>query len=157
MKPIRIRLSKGKYALVDGIDAPFLRLFKWHVAGKYAVTKVAPRGQIKQIHMHRVILGLGLRQYDSREVDHVNGNHLDNRIANLRTCSHSENMQNRRSKRNHSSKYRGVSWSKQHRKWQANAGHNGKSSYIGRFSSERQAARVAAAKRRELYGEFAGR
>jgi hypothetical protein len=55
--------------------------------------------------MHRLILGI-----PNSEVDHVNGNPLDNRRVNLRLATRAQNSANTRSRKNTTSKYKGVYW-----------------------------------------------
>ncbi len=66
------------------------------------------------------------------ELDHINRERGDNRIENLRPCTHSQNLGNARVKRG---RYKGVSFCKQTQKWRANL--NG---HLGRFSTEEEAA-----------------
>ena len=153
----QIRLTQGKYAIVD--DEYFDRLngFKW-CAHKNRKTYYAVRNSKRQkgrrtfICMHREILGL--KTSDGKDTDHINGNGLDNRRVNLRPCTPSQNQHNRRSFCG-TSKYKGVSWHKRDKKWQAYIRLNGKLIHLGLFDSEIEAARAYDIKAKELFGEFA--
>lgn len=93
--PVEIPLTKGFVALVDDADAKQIGAFRWRaIASKpdyvYAATG---DGEISQWQlMHRLILGVGPRYPD---VDHRNGNGLDNQRHNLRTATRSQNCINR--------------------------------------------------------------
>lgn len=72
--------------------------------------------------MHRLIMGFPVNM----EVDHINGDTLDNRRCNLRICTHAENMANRKIHRDNTSGYRGVYWSKERNMWRVQIYINGK-------------------------------
>lgn len=92
----KIKLTKGKYALVDDKDFKWLNQWKW-LANVYKYTTYACRGEYytkkgvkKRIHlkMHRVILGI----LDPKAVvDHKDSNGLNNQRSNLRISNHSHN------------------------------------------------------------------
>ena len=88
-----------------------------------------------------------------KEVDHKNGNTLDNRHSNLRVCTHQENCRNRRPNKNCVSSYKGVSWFKG--KWTAIINCNGKHRYLGRFKNEIDAAKAYDKAAKKAFGEFA--
>jgi hypothetical protein len=109
-----IRLTNGLVVLVDDEDLPRLLQFKWGplCGGKYArTTKKTDTG--RQESMHRMVLCTPL------DVDHINGNGLDNRKCNLRAATESQNLHNRGPQRNNTSGVKGVSWSAQRRRWVA--------------------------------------
>jgi hypothetical protein len=89
------------------------------------------------------------------EIDHINGNGIDNRLINLRIGTHQQNTFNTRITKSHSSKHRGVSWRKEKRKWEAYIEINQVKNHIAFFNSEEGAARAYDAKAREYFGEFA--
>jgi hypothetical protein len=94
----QIPLSRGLSALVDAADYAWLSQWKWnaHASGRrhhYAARSVQRDGKRQHVYMHRLLTG------ESGEVDHINGNKLDNRRANLRVVSHPENTRNQRTKR----------------------------------------------------------
>ena len=75
------------------------------------------------------------------QVDHINGNRLDNRASNLRVCTHSQNQRNQTDRRTYTSSiYKGVSWHKGTQKWASNINVDGKMEYLGIFEDERDAA-----------------
>lgn len=67
------------------------------------------------------------------QLDHINGVCDDNRIANLRECTHAENQQNYAKPKNNSSGFMGVSWHKAAGKWMADIQFNGRKRYLGLF------------------------
>src|ERR1043166_6441225 len=74
------------------------------------------------------------------EVDHRNGDKLDNRRFNLRTCTKSQNNMNRYSYEGTSSQYKGVSWNKEKNSWEAFITKDKKLHKVGYFKEERHAA-----------------
>lgn len=108
--------------------------------------------------LHREIMGL---QYgDRRQVDHIDGNPLNNQRSNLRIASRIENTRYQKKMltkagRPTSSRYKGVSWDAKRHRWQARFGLKGKTLHLGRFAIEEDAARAYDKKVTEVYGEFA--
>lgn len=130
----KIQLTRGKVALVDNEDFTALNKHKWcamHRRGLYYAVRGIPcsdnnRRQRTEL-MHRVILDAKTGQ----AVDHANGDGLDNRRANIRFATHSQNIINRRMQCNNTSGYRGVGWQKQERKWRARIQVEGKVIFLG--------------------------
>ncbi len=139
----KIPLTKGYEAIVDDDDYDFLMQWKWHILEKgsiYAMRNSINLGDGKRHHilMHRVIN----ETQKGFETDHINGEGLDNRKSNLRAVTKSENQRNRRPNKNCSSKYKGVSWHKQHQKWYATIQINKKRIFLGLFEDELEASFV---------------
>ena len=91
-------------------------------------------------------------------VDHVSGDTLDNRKANLRICKHSENVRNSRKHRNCKSRYKGVYYSESYggpKKWRAELNFNGRRVHAGCYMTEEQAIEAYNTKALELFGAFA--
>ncbi len=151
---------KGIKAQVDDEDYDRINIFNWTVSkSKHGNTMYAYKNifaghkNIGNIKMHRYIMGL--MAGDNREVDHIDGNGLNNQKSNLRICSHIQNSANRGSHRNSISKYAGVGFSKERNKWTAQITHNYKMYALGRFLTEKEAAIAYNKKAVELFGEFA--
>ena len=152
-----IKLTQGKLALVDDEYFEYLNQFKWFAHKKkngfYAERNI-PIDNCKQKTqmMHRIILGDIPKILD---VDHIDGNGLNNQKYNLRSCTHQQNMMNRKSNKNTSSKYRGVTWDKKTRKWYVSIFTNYKRIYIGYFINEIEAALAYNKAALVAYGSFA--
>lgn len=105
----------------------------------------------KKIFLHRFIMGLADEKYSiDKVVDHINGNSLDNRVSNLRICSHKENAQNCRT----NSKVVGVGWLKYNKKWTARIMINYKSIHLGNFNTYEEAILARLQKEQEICGEY---
>ena len=144
-----IKLTQGKRTMVDDADYAWLNQWKWCTAkirGTYYVLRGSPH-----VRMHRVIMGL--TRYDGKEIDHRNGDALDNRRANLRICTHAENMHNQKPQAGKASRHKGVYYS--YGKYVAGIKLNRKRIHIGCFANEDDAGRAYDKKARELFGEFA--
>jgi len=87
---------------------------------------------------------------EGMEIDHINGEKPDNRLENLRLACHKTNLRASRRPGGGSSKYRGVSWHKQAKKWQASIKQNGKFTHLGYFKNEVSAAFARDIKAMEL-------
>lgn len=97
--------------------------------------------------MHKIIM-------PGSEIDHKNGDGLDNRKENLRVCSRSQNLFNRRKHSKSSSSYKGVSWNPLHKKWHSRIMKNKKQINLGYFDKEIDAAIAYDESAKKLFGEF---
>ena len=91
----------------------------------------------------------------SNQIDHVDGNKLNNAFLNLRIATHAQNQWNKGKGKNNRSGYKGVSWSKLRMKWAANIYHNKKRIFLGYFSIPELAHMAYCKVAAELRGEFA--
>jgi len=150
-----IPLTQGRFAVIDAEDFPHISQYNWRckLDGNtyYAYTTRSVKGRQRKIFMHRLILNAPRNKL----VDHIDGNGLNNRKANLRLCNHKQNGWNRRPNSRGYSKYKGVSWHKGNKKWRAAIRKSYKLTHLGYFDSEIEAALAYDKKAKELFGEFA--
>lgn len=100
MDVMKIKLTKGLFALVDAEDYDRVNAFKWCASLESRGTKFYAIRMVRdpvtkknrKIRMHRFIMGLPIGALDERVVDHLNHDSLDNRKANLEVISQDENM-----------------------------------------------------------------
>lgn len=147
-----IFLSQNKFSFVDDEDYIWLNQWKWCATANnhgiyYAVRCI---GNNKFVRMHRLIMQATERQ----EIDHRNGNGLDNQKDNLRFCTHSQNMFNMKP-RSGTSSYKGVYWDKTNKKWRVQITVGGKARTFGRHTNEIDAARIYNGMAKKYFGEFA--
>lgn len=129
----RIPLTQGLYALVDDEDYPAVVGLSW-CAMRTRHTFYAYRSG--SVLMHRMLCP-GWPQ-----VDHANGDGLDNRRANLRPASHSQNQANRPKAPGSSSQFKGVQLFRRTGKWRARIKIDGLEHHLGYFMVEADAARA---------------
>ncbi len=148
----RIKLTQGKYAIVDPEDYEKLIGYNWF-AVKDLHTFYAQRNENgKTIKMHRQIMN----PPPGRFVDHENHEGLDNRKANLRIATPAENSRNRKKQSSKSSsRYKGVYLAKETKKWRAAIYHNNECIHLGYFENEEDAAKAYDQAARLYHGEFA--
>lgn len=131
------------YALLDGCDAG-LAQHRWYLHPRGYVRRSWRDGaRVRTATMGRVVAGL--LPDDPREVDHFNGDKLDNRRENLRVLSHPHNGQNLPARGRGSSRHRGVSFHAPNGRWRAYARVDGRLHHLGYHDDEDVAASVAAA------------
>lgn len=152
-----IRTADGTEILVDDADYAWLSQWKWHVLrpdGRPYAARREPGTRRKRgayIFMHRTIV----MPDPGLQVDHINGNTLDNRRENLRACTPSQNSMNTRARKGCRSRFKGVCWRTDWRGWKARITAGGKVHHLGLFKTEEEAARAYNDAARRLHGQFA--
>jgi len=158
MQTKEIILSRGKAAIVDASDFDWLNQWKWcalyHKSFDqwYAVRNIWISDELRTLlYMHRFILDAP----KGMEVDHRNGNGLDNTRFNIRICTRAQNQQNRLVKNKNTSGYKGVSWHKVNKQWQTSISVNGNRIYLGSYEDKDAAAARYLEAAKFYHGEFA--
>lgn len=109
-----------------------------------------------KLYGHRIAWMLEIGDIPPKmNIDHINGNGLDNRISNLRLCNQSQNSANAKMKKNNSSGYKGVYFCKSSKKWAAEITQNGRKSFLGYFPSPEMAHEEYMRAARIKFGSFA--
>jgi HNH endonuclease len=153
-----IPLTQGKVALIDEADKRLIDSHRWYAnkspSGYYALCSVyRPDGVQTKLSMHRLIMGIP----DGLRVDHINGDTLDNRRANLRLATRGQNRVNGKCPRDSRSQLKGV-------QARVNAGRlryrvrlriDGRLCHIGYFDTPEEAARAWDEMARTVHGPYA--
>jgi len=144
-------------AILDDNPNDYIIKKPWSLQKNGYVTRTIYLGKIngkyanKTEYLHRLILNPDF----SLQVDHIDGNKLNNKISNLRICTNQENNRNTKSRRGSTSKYKGVCWDSSTKTWLAQIciGNN-KHIRIGRFSCEIEAAKAYDNEAKKHFGDF---
>lgn len=156
-----IKLTQGKFAIVDDENFGRLNQWKWCACWdsktKSFYAKRAHKGENgKWSSMSIARQILGLKHGDKRQADHIDHDTLNNQISNIRIATNQQNHFGRRKTTlPRSSKYKGVCFDKINKKWRVYIMCNGKQRTLGRYLCEKKAAIVYDMKAKELFGEFA--
>lgn len=163
LRPIRIEgniayvpLTKGYEAIIDAADVEIVAKGSWYANDKqarhlvYAYRNIVANGVKTKEAMHRAIFSPA----PGEMVDHINGNPLDNRRANLRRATKAQNQTNTRMRSNNKSGIRGVYWRPDTRKWSSQIRYNGRVKTLGSFDTIKAAAAAYRDASMKLHGEF---
>ena len=133
------RRSPGWFSNSRAMNAWNAR-FAGEVAGSVGgkgYLQVTARGRVMQGHRVAWVIATG---EEPDQIDHINGDKTDNRLANLRSVTHQENSRNLKRSSNNSSGVTGVSWNSRLKKWQARIKNAGRSKSLGYFHNLADAA-----------------
>lgn len=161
----KVCLTQGKFALVDSQDyVQFCDGIKWSYSGHrntkrkgYAIRRTYPNGRYAKGLTHLLHREIAAQFLDIQglEVDHINGDTLDCRRNNLRTCTSMNNKKNRSLGINNTSGFKGVVWHKINKCWTAGIRVDNKRYFLGSFSDKIQAAHAYDEAARKFHGKFA--
>lgn len=141
--------EKVSETIVDQDIYYLLKIFSMNLSkNKVNINIIDYDGNYKVMFLSRFIMN-----YDGENfIDHINNNPLDNRKCNLRIVTPEQNSMNRKSQKNSSSKYIGVS--KNHKKWRSTIIFKGKRVHLGTFNDEIEAAKVRDIATKKYFGEY---
>lgn len=141
-----IKLTQGKFTIVDNEDFDFLNQFHWHITKQgYAARNKYVRGSGRKNQktivtlMHRLILNANIGDIG----DHINQNKLDNRHSNLRLVNKSINAFNSKIRTDNTSGYRGIWWHRKNCKWIVEFTINQKKKRMGCFKELKDVVKVS--------------
>lgn len=160
VRPIRaegnvayITLTKGYEAVIDAADVAMVEGVNWAAAVRgtvvYATRIVRQDGTRRAIYLHRALAAAGESQ-----LDHVDGDGLNNRRVNLRPATHAQNQWNKGVSKRNRVGLKGVSWHPINQKWRARIRLNGRNTHLGFFETPEaahEAYRTAADKARGAF------
>ena len=152
-----IPLTQGKITIVDDDVYEWASQMNWYALAAcdsniwYAARNVNVGKRQRIETLHRRIIGAIWKE----KTDHRDGDGLNNLRSNLRICTHTENMRNRKLHRNSGSGLKGVSFEKKFHKYRARIRVNGHRIHLGMFQSPLQAAKAYNMAAVKYFGEFA--
>lgn len=134
------RIRKGWNAAWSGKEAG--------VTGPYGYNTVT----VQALHLmaHRIIWCMEHGHWPNEQIDHIDGDRVNNRLENLRECTHTENQRNMRRSRSNTSGVTGVYWDKKISRWKAEVSLKSRKIYVGVFRDLKEAETAVKAKRAEL-------
>lgn len=149
-----IVLTQGKVAIVDHCNSNIGGKYKWY----YSTTGYARNWSKKK--GSKIRTGCYLQHAlmwcpKGYQIDHINGDKLDNRMENLRIVTYKQNAQNSAIKSNNTSGYKGVSLTKEKNKWRAYININKKQVNLGRFIKKEDAAKAYNIAATKHFGKYA--
>lgn len=151
---MQLYLTKGKVAVIDTEDAErIIEMGMWCAVRDsgdrwYAICPIKRNGSWHNVYLHRAVMNV---DDPNVIVDHINGDGLDCRKANLRLATPTQNARNVRVR----GRYRGVSWDKCRGKWRARIQVDGKTLFLGYFDTAEEAAKAYDEAALKHHGEFA--
>lgn len=96
----------------------------------------------KRHYAHRLAWFYITGDWPPCQIDHANGDRLDNRFANLRLADRSENQHNRGTPRNNTSGFKCVYWLKNDGVWLARVQKDNRQIHLGRYSTRAEASKA---------------
>lgn len=145
----RIYVSQGRSFLIDTDQLEKVMQYSWHVTTKGYIRTSSRK--LKRIALHKFLMKT------DEQIDHINRDKTDNRLANLRVCTTRENNFNRRGWSKSKTGFKGVTYDNRKKKYKARIGIDNKRIHIGYFDTAEEASRAYNEMAEKLYGEYAPR
>jgi len=120
------------YALVDDDTFDELNQYNWCFDGDYASRCIKENGKWRKLKMHRIIMN----PENTMQIDHIDGDKLNNQKSNLRTCTNAENSRNKKLRSDNKSGAKGVHFSKRDKVFTAYITFNRKNIHLGTFKEK---------------------
>jgi hypothetical protein len=146
-----IKTRKNECIIVDADDFEYLNQWLWRISDTGYAVRTIEKPKKHTIKLHRLLLSFP----EDKEVDHINGNKLDNRKSNLRLVTRSQNGANKGKRKDGKSIYKGVGWHKQRQKYRARIVFNKQEIHLGLFDNEIEAAKAYNEAAKFYFGEYA--
>jgi len=109
----------------------------------------------KTFTVHRLVGMAFLENPDNKPfIDHIDNNPANNNVKNLRWSTNQGNQCNRGKTKTNTTGFKGVSFHKQHNKYQAQININGKKKHLGLFESAEEASKAYEAKAKVIHKDF---
>jgi hypothetical protein len=107
----------------------------------------------KRYYLHRLIF-LFHHGHLPKIIDHIDGNILNNKIENLRSCTQQQNTFNSKCKSNNKTGIKNICWNKTKNKYEVFLSVNKKSKYFGSYNDIDYAIFIADAMRHKYHKEY---
>ena len=145
---VSTQANPNKFVTVDADLADEINKYKWCLSSVGYAFRTSKK---KTISLHRFIL----KAKKEELVDHIDGNPLNNTKANLRIATTQQNAFNMKKAKHNTSGYKGVSWHKVKKLWQACAYSNKTSQFLGFYLTKEEAGLAYNLHIQAIRGEFA--
>jgi hypothetical protein len=152
---LRWRARPRQHFATDRAHSTFNARYAGTVAGCFSGKAVCISLSGRRYKAHRLVWLLVYGAMPEQEIDHKDGDPSNNRLANLRLASTSQNQMNRGANRNNPTGVKGVCWDKKLKKWRAQIGRNGRSIYLGLYENPEAASAAYEKAAKRFAGEFA--
>jgi hypothetical protein len=145
-----ITMTNGVRTIVDDDMHEMYGKYNWtqHTKG-FACRSMKMEGKWKTVFLHRLVMNVP----QGKEVDHINGDRLDNKKSNLRICSREDNAKNRMKRYDSQQPFKGIRLRKG--RWEVNLQCDKKAYYLGRYNTAIEAAKVYDKYAKKYFGQFA--
>ena len=154
------QLLHGKTFQIDEADYEKVRLYTWRCDRKGYVYTIITKNRVRRrIYLHRLLMHVAsVVDWKAMQIDHIDGNPLNNRRDNLRYASAAENQINKKKPRiDSTTRVTGVTYDKSKGKYVASIGYGRHREYLGAFNSLEEAMKIRQEAEELLYGEFSNR